>query len=594
MSENKAIKGGEFLIRETDPQDIFIPEQWNEEQLMIAQTCQEFLTKEVHPNLDRIDNQEEGLMESLLEKAGELGLLGISVPEELGGFGKNFVTTMLSTEVTGAGHSYSVAMAAHTGIGTLPILYYGNEEQKAKYIPKLASGEWKACYCLTEPSSGSDANSGKTKAILSEDGKHYVLNGQKMWITNGGFADVFTVFAKIDDDKTLSAFILEKGFEGITLNAEEKKLGIKGSSTRQVFFNNVKVPVENMLSTRENGFKIALNILNIGRIKLAGAAMGGCKGIITQTINYANEREQFGRAISKYGAIRYKIAQQAIKTFATESATYRASQNIDDAIQALESGGMAHSDAILKGVEEFAIECAILKVDGSETLDYVVDEGLQVYGGMGYSAEAPMERSYRDARINRIFEGTNEINRMLIVDMLLKRAMKGELDLMGPAQAVAGELMSIPEFGDQEDGLFIGEHKALGNFKKVVLMVAGSAAQKLMMELSKQQEILLNIADLVIDTYMAESTLLRVEKMVSMKGEEACAAQIAIAKTLVYDTADKINKAGKDALNSFAEGDELRMMLMGLKRFTKLDAFNPREARQLIAQGLINENKYCY
>jgi alkylation response protein AidB-like acyl-CoA dehydrogenase len=592
--EKKAIKGGEFLIRETDPQDIFIPEQWNEEQLMIAQTCQEFLTKEVHPNLDRIDNQEEGLMESLLEKAGELGLLGISVPEELGGFGKNFVTTMLSTEVTGAGHSYSVAMAAHTGIGTLPILYYGNEEQKAKYIPKLASGEWKACYCLTEPSSGSDANSGKTKATLSDDGKHYIVNGQKMWITNGGFADVFTVFAKIDDDETLSAFILEKDFEGLTLNPEEKKLGIKGSSTRQVFFNNVKVPVENMLSTRENGFKIALNILNIGRIKLAGAAMGGCKGIISQTINYANEREQFGRAISKYGAIRYKIAQQAIKTFATESATYRASQNIDDAIQALEAGGMSHSDAILKGVEEFAIECAILKVDGSETLDYVVDEGLQVYGGMGYSAEAPMERSYRDARINRIFEGTNEINRMLIVDMLLKRAMKGELDLMGPAQAVAGELMSIPEFGDQEEGLFVGEHKALANFKKVALMVAGSAAQKLMMELSKQQEILMNIADLVIDTYMAESTLLRVEKMVSMKGEEACAAQIAIAKTLVYDTADKINKAGKDALNSFAEGDELRMMLMGLKRFTKLVAFNPREARQLIAQGLINENKYCY
>ena len=333
--EKKAIKGGEFLIRETDPQDIFIPEQWNEEQLMIAQTCQEFLTKEVHPNLDRIDNQEEGLMESLLEKAGELGLLGISVPEELGGFGKNFVTTMLSTEVTGAGHSYSVAMAAHTGIGTLPILYYGNEEQKAKYIPKLASGEWKACYCLTEPSSGSDANSGKTKATLSDDGKHYIVNGQKMWITNGGFADVFTVFAKIDDDETLSAFILEKDFEGLTLNPEEKKLGIKGSSTRQVFFNNVKVPVENMLSTRENGFKIALNILNIGRIKLAGAAMGGCKGIISQTINYANEREQFGRAISKYGAIRYKIAQQAIKTFATESATYRASQNIDDAIHYL-------------------------------------------------------------------------------------------------------------------------------------------------------------------------------------------------------------------------------------------------------------------
>lgn len=590
----KPIKGGEFLIRGTAAKDIFIPEEWTEEQQMIAQMCRDFVGQEINPILDRIDAMEEGLMPSLLDKAGELGLLGLSVPEDLGGMGVDFKTSMLATDSLGEGYSFSVAYGAHTGIGTLPILYYGNEEQKQKYIPKLASGEWKACYCLTEPSSGSDANSGKSRAVLSKDGKHYVLNGQKMWITNAGFADVFTVFAKIDDDPNLSAFIVEKSFEGISLNAEEKKMGIKGSSTRQVFFNNVKVPVENLLSERGNGFKIALNILNIGRIKLAAGVLGGSKSAINLSVKYANEREQFGRPISKYGAIRHKLAEQVIRTFVLDSATYRAAQNIDDAIQAFVADGLPKGQAILKGIEEFAAECALLKVLGSECLDYVVDEGVQIHGGMGYSAETQIERAYRDSRINRIFEGTNEINRMLTVDMILKRAMKGELDLMGPAMKVAGELMSIPDFGGESEGLFATEKKYLENFKKVLLMVAGAAVQKLMQTLSKEQEVLMGIADMVMYIYAAESALLRVEKMISLKGEAACALQVDIVKTYIYDTADRINKSGKDVLNAFAEGDELRMMNMGLKRFTKHEAFNAKEARQRIAAKLIEENRYCF
>lgn len=592
--EKKALQGGEWLVRETDAQDIFTPEEWTEEQQMIAQTCRDFIAQEVTPNLDRIDSLEEGLMSGLMDKAGELGLLAITVPEQYGGMGASFNTSCLVAEATGMGHSFSVAISAHTGIGTLPLQYYGNEEQKQKYLPGLSSGELKAAYALTEPSSGSDANSGKTKATLSEDGKHYILNGQKMWITNAGFADLFTVFAKIDDDKNLSAFLVEADWEGISLNAEEKKMGIKGSSTRQVFFNNVKVPVENLLSERGNGFKIAVNILNIGRIKLGAAGIGGGKQAVTQSVNYANEREQFGRPISKYGAIQHKLAQQAILNWVNESATYRAGQDIEDCINSFIDGGMDPEEAKLKGVASYAVECAIMKVFGSEAIDYIVDEAVQIYGGMGFSAESPVERAYRDARINRIFEGTNEINRMLTVNMMLQKAMKGELDLMGPAQKVAGELMSIPELGDGDDGLFGAQHRYLKNFKKAALMVAGSAVQKLAMSLAKEQEVLMNIADILIGIYTAESALLRAEKMVGVKGEAACAAQIDMVKVYFQDTADNIWKWGKEAISSFAEGDELRMMNLGIKRFTKTEVYNSKEARRRIAQVIIDENKYPF
>ena len=513
----EAIKGGEFIIRDTKANEIFIPEEWTEEQKMLADMCKDFIKTEIMPHLDRMDSMEEGFMPALMDKAGELGLLSISIPEELGGMGMDFKTSMLATEALGGSYSFSVAYGAHTGIGTLPLLYYGNEEQKAKYIPKLASGEWKASYCLTEPNAGSDANSGKTKAVLSEDGTHYEITGQKMWITNAGFSHLHTVFAKIDDDEKLTAFLIEADSEGITLNAEEKKMGIKGSSTRQVFYNKVKVPVENMLSERENGFKIALNILNIGRIKLSIGTTGAAKEIVTESVKYANDREQFGRPIAKYGAIRNKLGKMAVSIFASESANYRAAQNIDDAIKALVEGGMSKEQATLKGIEQFAPECALLKVVGSDCLDFVVDEGVQIHGGMGYSAETLVERAYRDARINKIFEGTNEINRLLLVNMILKKGMKGEIDLMGPAMKVADEIMSVPSFEEGEGGLFAAQKKSLAGFKKAILMVAGSAVQKLMATLAKEQEILMNNADMIIDTYLAESIMLRVEKCVELK-----------------------------------------------------------------------------
>jgi alkylation response protein AidB-like acyl-CoA dehydrogenase len=596
VETKRAIKGGEFLIRETQAHEIFIPEEFSEEQKMIAQTCKDFLKQEVYPRLDEIDSQKDPkLMPSLLDKAGALGLLGTSVPQELGGFGMDFNTTMLVAEAVGAGYSFAVAISAHTGIGTLPILYYGNEEQKKKYVPKLASGEWKACYCLTEPDSGSDANSGKTKAKLSADGKHYLITGQKMWITNGGFADILIVFAKIDNDKNLTAFIVEKGFGGITMNEEEKKMGIKGSSTRQIFFNDCKVPVENLLSERENGFKIAVNILNIGRIKLGAGALGGSKATVSQAIKYSNERKQFGVSLSTFGAIKHKIAEVVTKIFASESAHYRASQNIDDAHDAFIAGGMDKGQARLKALEEFAIECAILKVHGSEVLDFTVDEGVQIYGGMGFSAEGPMDRAYRDARINRIFEGTNEINRLLTIDMLMKRAMKGTIDLMTPAMAVQKELTSIPDFGASDDSaIFAKEKKALANLKKAGLMVSGAAVQKFMMKLSEEQEVLMNLADMLIEGYVAESVLLRVEKLIGVRGEKACEIQIAMAMIYLHYAIEKAASAGKQAIYAFAEGDEQRLMMLGLKRFTKIDPFNLKEARRKVANYSIGKGEYPF
>lgn len=589
----EAIKGGEFLIRATKPEEIFIPEEWGEEEKMIAQTCREFLKNEVLPNVDKLDSMEDPeLMPTLLRKAGELGILSISIPAEYGGMGMDFKTSMLAAEAVGGGHSFSVAISAHTGIGTLPILYYGSEEQKQKYIPKLGSGEWLGCYCLTEPSAGSDANSGKTKA--EKVGEQWKINGQKMWITNGGFADIFTVFAKIEDDKNLSAFIVEKGTEGLSLNPEEKKMGIKGSSTRQVFFNDVNIPLDNQLSDRENGFKIALNILNVGRIKLAAATLGAAKDVVSVSVNYANERSQFGRSIAKYGAIKYKLGEMAIRTYALESAVYRISQNIQDRINRLEKEGMDKGKATLKGIEEYAAECAMMKVLGSEVLDYVTDEGVQIHGGMGYSAETIVEKAYRDSRINRIFEGTNEINRMLTVDMILKKAMKGELDLMGAAKAVQDELLGIPDFGGDDEGLFAAEYKLIESFKKAILMVAGAAAQKLMMELTKEQEVLMNIADMAIDAYTAESIVLRVHKRINQMGEANQEEYKAMAQVYVHDAADRINKAGKEALLAFAEGDELRMMLMGMKRFTKTQPHNIKNMRRNVAEKLIADNKYKF
>ena len=587
------VKGGEWLIKESNAFETFTSEDFNEEQQMVKDMCLQFLTAEVHPIVDRIDKLEPGLMPSLMVKAGEQGLLGASVPEELGGLGKDFITSTLVNEGLGGGYSFSVAIAAHTGIGTLPILYFGTDEQKHKYIPKLASGEWKGAYGLTEPNSGSDALSAKTSAVLSADGKQYILNGQKCWITNGGFADVYTVFAKIDGDK-FSAFIIERGFEGFTQGPEEHKMGIKGSSTVQLYFQDCKVPVENLLGEIGKGHIIAFNILNIGRLKLCAAALGGAKMALNGTIVYAKTREQFKTAIANFGAIKYKLAESAIRIFACESALYRTSKWIDDKELELSAAGKPFNEALLGAAEEYAVECAMLKVSGSELLDYVVDEGVQVFGGNGFSDEYMISRAYRDSRINRIYEGTNEINRLLTVDMILKRAMKGKLDLMGPAMAVSKELMSIPEFGNEDDTAFAAEKKTILNMKKSILMVAGAAVQKLMMKLNDEQEILMNIADMSIETYNAESTLLRVIKMTDKNGEAASRLQIDLMRCYLNDAVDKVNKAGKEAINAFAEGDELRMMLLGLKRFTKATPFNSKDARRRVADKLIAENKYCW
>lgn len=588
----KTVKGGEWLIRESAPADTFIPEVFSEEQLMIRDMCNQFLEAEVYPLLDRIDSLEEGLMKSLVTKAGEQGLLATSFPEEYGGLGKDFITSTIINDYLGAGHSFSVAIAAHTGIGTLPILYFGTPEQKAKYIPKLITGEWAGAYGLTEPNSGSDALSAKTTARLSEDGKHYILNGQKCWITNGGFAQVYTVFAKVDGDK-FTGFIVERGMEGFTQGPEENKMGIKGSSTVQLYFQDCKVPVENMLGEIGKGHRIAFNILNIGRLKLCAATLGGARKSLSGTIEYAKTREQFKQPIANFGAIKHKLAEMAVRIFAAESALYRTAKWIDEKEHELLAEGKPFNEALLGAAEEYAIECAILKVYGSEVLDYVVDEGVQIHGGNGFSAEYNISRAYRDSRINRIYEGTNEINRLLTLDMTLKRAMAGRLDLMGPAMAVQKELMSIPDFSE-DDTAFAAERKLVANLKKAILMTAGAAVQKLMMKIDSEQEILMNIADMAIETYNAESVLLRVMRMTEEKGEAAVALHLDIMRCYLYDAADRVNKSGKDAINAFAEGDEQKMILIGLKRFTRAEPFNSKDARRRLADKMITEGKYCF
>ncbi|MFN8285302.1 MAG: acyl-CoA dehydrogenase family protein [Chitinophagales bacterium] len=594
-NKSTALKGGEFLIKESQWQDVYIPEQITEEQQMLRQATKDFILKEVDPRLEELDKDPMKGVE-VIDKAAELGLLGLHIPEEYGGSGQDLTSFSYVTEVLGWGHGISVAIGAHTGIGTCPILYYGNDEQRAKYLPKLATGELKAAYCLTEPWSGSDALGARTKAVLSEDGKYYVLNGQKMWITNAGFADVFVVFAKIDgDDKKFTAFIVEKTMEGVSVGAEEKKMGIKSSSTRQVFFNNVKVPAENLLGEAGKGHKIAFQILNIGRYKLCNGVLGGAKRGISQAVRYANERQQFKTAISQFGAIKHKLGEMAIRVWMSESSSYRVCDMILQKEHELKAAGKSMTEYLTGGAEEYQIECALLKVLGSEALDFVVDEGLQIHGGYGFSEEYPMARAYRDSRINRIFEGTNEINRMLSIDALLKFAMKGKIDLMTPGMAIQKELMSVPDMSTPDaDDIFGAERRALKNAKKAFLLIAGGAVQKLMMGLEKEQEILMHAADVLMDILNMESGMLRAEKLVNLHGQEAAQIYTDMVKCYFFDAMDRINVAGKSALAAFAEGDELRIMTMGLKRFTKYEMINTKNIRRAVADKLIAENGYAF
>lgn len=597
-TDKQITRGGQFLVKETASEDIFTPEDFSEEQLMMRDSVKEFIDREVWPYKDRFEKKDYAFTEETMRKAGELGFLGVAVPEAYGGLGMGFVSTMLTCDyISGATGSFSTAFGAHTGIGTMPITLYGTEEQKLKYVPKLASGEWFGSYCLTEPGAGSDANSGKTKAVLSADGTHYLITGQKMWISNAGFCNLMIVFARIEDDKNITGFIVEYDpANGITLGEEEHKLGIRASSTRQVFFNETKVPVENMLSERGNGFKIAMNALNVGRIKLAAACLDAQRRTISGAVKYANERVQFKTPIANFGAIRAKLAEMATSCYAGESASYRAAKSIEDRIEARVAAGETHQDAELKGVEEFAIECSILKVAVSEDVQNCTDEGIQIFGGMGFSEDTPMESAWRDARIARIYEGTNEINRMLSVGMLIKKAMKGHVDLLGPAMKVAEELMGIPSFDTPDySELFAEEKEIIGKLKKAFLMVAGSAVQKYGPALDEHQQLLMAASDMLIEIYMAESTILRTEKLAKSKGAENVKEQIAMAQLYLYHAVDLINTKGKEGIASFAEGDEQRMMLMGLKRFTKYTNLpNVVALRETIAAKIIAENSYPF
>ncbi len=590
------LKGGEFLIRDSRPEDVFIPEELNEEQLMVKQMATDFLNNDIAPNRLKIEKQEPGLSQSLLKKMGDLGLLGANMPAIYGGSELDTNTNTLIAEVLGPMGSFSVPWAAHTGIGMLPILYFGTEAQKEKYLPSLITGDLKASYCLTEPGSGSDALNAKTRADLSADGTHYLVNGQKMWITNAGFADMFIVFAQVGGDK-FTGFIVDAHSAGISLGAEEDKLGIKGSSTRQVFFENVKVPAENVLGEIGKGHHIAFNALNIGRFKLGVMCIGGNKEVLNMATQYANERIQFGQPIGNFGAIQYKLAEMAIRNFAAESAAYRTSECMQDKKAAESAAGKSFGQATLESAEEYAIECSILKVLGSEVTDYCTDENLQIHGGVGFSEEFPAARAYRDSRINRIYEGTNEINRMLMVDMLFKRALKGQLDIVGPAWAVQKELTSMPSM-ERLEGAYAEEIKAVSDFKKIILMVAGGAAKMQMdgkLNLKEEQEILMNCADMFIDLYSAESMLLRVQKLAE-RTEKPQAQEVydAMLQVYIHDATSRMTRNATDALASFAEGDLLKTFLMGVKRFTKYPAVNVKVKRRLVAEVVRKAGGWCF
>jgi alkylation response protein AidB-like acyl-CoA dehydrogenase len=592
MEKSRLLKSGEFLVSEIESKDVFIPEEFNEEQRMIAQTCRDFLEAEVYPNLEEVEKGDRKLMRSMLDKAGELGLLGISVPEEYGGFGQSFVSQMLVAETTGAGYSFSVAYMAHCGIGTMPIMYYGNDDQRERYVPKLASGEIIGAYCLTEPGAGSDANSGKSNAKLSEDGKDYILNGQKMWITNAGFADTLIVFAKIDTDRVLSAFIVESKYPGVVIGPDEHKMGIKGSSTAQIYFNDVKVPVENLLGKRGAGFRIALSILHMGRLKLGANVLGAAKNTITDSVKYANERKQFGLFISTFGAIKHKLAQQVIRLFASEAAVYRVSSDVDAMITKLTVDCGDYGRASIEGIGHYAVEAAMLKVVGSEMLDYVADEAVQIHGGMGYSAEMNVERGYRDSRINRIFEGTNEINRLLVVDTAMKRAKKGDFDLFGEAEKLYSELENISDNKKSGESYFQEKTRNTKNFKKAMLICIHGATKHFEKKLMNEQEVLNNIAEMMMETYLTESLALRVEKMESLNHDISLYKDILDVN--MFDTASLVRKSAIEAIGSFSSPDSCNTLIKAVENLTRIECINVKDARRRIADKLIEDNSYKF
>lgn len=591
--ENKSLlKSGEFLVAGTDPNEVFIPEEFNEEQRMIAQTCKDFLDAEVYPNMVNLEKGDRELMKTILKKSGELGMMGVSIPDEFGGFGQNFVTQMLVAETTGAGYSFSVAYMAHCGIGTLPIMYYGNKDQRQRYVTKLATGEFLGAYCLTEPGAGSDANSGKTNAKLSEDGKHYILNGQKMWITNAGFADTQVVFAKVDNDRVLSAFIVERTMPGVVIGPDEHKMGIKGSSTAQIYYTDVKVPVENMLGKRGEGFRIALSILHMGRLKLGANVLGAAKKAITDSVKYANERKQFGLLISSFGAIKHKLANQVIRLMAAESAVYRVSHDVDKMMEKLTVDCGDYGRASIEAISHYAVEAAILKVFGSEMLDFVADEAVQIHGGMGYSAEMDVERGYRDSRINRIFEGTNEINRILVVDTAMKRAMKGEFDLFGKAEALSADLENIADGPKEGEDYFAAKSRYIANFKKAILICINGMVKTFDKALVTEQEVQNNVAEMMMETYASESLCLRIARREGLKG--AAPVYRDILDVNFYDTADIVRKSAVDAIMSFASPEKAPALIKAIEDLTRVAGFNVKESRRRIASRLIEDNAYKF